>query len=186
MSSGAEHDRTQQPTQPVDVTLAEERLATGTETYETGSVRARKEIDVERVEQVVPRGTEHADLERVASLEGDSGQVETLEDGSISIPVFEEQIVVEKRLVVRERVVLRKHTVYEEHKVTAELRRERLEIDTDGDVRVTETGGDLAGSGDGDVRDDTRTDDHGDGRSGTRDDGAGTAGSGGPHVPRVL
>ena len=182
MSTGAEHDRPQhdrtqhdrdeQPTERLDLTLAEERLATGTETYQAGSVRARKEIDVERVEQVVPRGTEHADLERVASVEGDSGQVETLEDGSISIPVFEEQIVVEKRLVVRERVVLRKHTVYEEHKVTAELRRERLEIDTDGDVRVTEAGA----AGDVDRSEDDVV----------RDGGTGAGGSGGPHVPRVL
>lgn len=173
MSTGAEHDRTQEPAEQIDLTLAEERLSTGTETYETGSVRARKKIDVERVEQVVPRGTEHADLERVAALDGDSGQVETLEDGSISIPVFEEQIVVEKRLVVRERVVLRKHTVYEEHKVTADLRRERLEIDTDGDVRVTEAGVDGEG-----LHGDTRTD-------GSTDAGAGATDPGRPHVPRV-
>ena len=127
-----------QPTQAIDLTLSEERLVTGTETVRTGSVRARKEVDVERVEQVVPRGVEHADLERVSALEADTGKVITLEDGSLSIPVFEEQIVVEKRLVVRERIVLRKHTVYEEHKVTADLKRERLEVETDGDVRVTE------------------------------------------------
>ncbi len=129
----SEAERTRQ----IDLTLSEERLATGTETVETGRVRARKEVDVETVEQVVPRGVEHADLERAAVLEGDSGQVETLEDGSLSIPVFEEQIVIEKRLVVRERVVIRKHTVYEDHKVSAELRRERLEIESDGDVRMT-------------------------------------------------
>ncbi|MCU1691115.1 MAG: hypothetical protein JWM64_206 [Frankiales bacterium] len=125
-------------TQQIDLTLAQERLVTGTETEQRGSVRARKEVDVERVEQVVPRGVEHADVERVGVLEGDSGQVETLPDGSLSIPVFEEQIVVEKRLVVRERVVLRKHTVYEEHRVQADLKRERLEVETEGDVRVTE------------------------------------------------
>jgi uncharacterized protein (TIGR02271 family) len=125
-------------------TLSEERLATGTEQYEAGSVRARKHVDVETVEQVVPRGVEHADLERTGPLDGDSGQVETLPDGSLSIPVFEEQIVVEKRLVVRERVVLRKHTVYEEHRVEADLKRERLEVETDGDVQVT---GDTDGRG---------------------------------------
>ena len=126
-------------TQQIDLTLAEQRLVTGTETVQTGSVRARKEVDVERVEQVVPRGVEHADVERTAALEGDSGQVETLPDGSLSIPVFEEQIVVEKRLVVRERIVLRKHTVYEEHLVQADLERERLEVETDGDVKVSGT-----------------------------------------------
>ena len=69
----------------VEVTRSEERLVTGTETVETGRVRARKEVDVEPVEQLVPRGVEHADLERTGAYEGDSGQVETLEDGSLSI-----------------------------------------------------------------------------------------------------
>jgi len=30
----------------------------------------------------------------------------------MSIPVFQEQLVVEQRLVVRERIIVRKHTVY--------------------------------------------------------------------------
>ncbi|MCW2608543.1 MAG: hypothetical protein JWO60_3236 [Frankiales bacterium] len=139
-------DTAAEPTQQIDLTLSEERLVTGTETAQVGSVRARKEVDVETVDQVVPRGVEHADLERSSALEGDSGEVITLEDGSLSIPVFEEQIVVEKRLVVRERVVIRKHTVYEEHRVSADLKRERLEVETDGDVRVS---GDASGGGTG-------------------------------------
>ena len=125
--------------------LSEERLRTRNETVETGRVRARKRSETRTVEQRVERGVEHADVERGAPvLEGDSGQVETLEDGSLSIPVFEEQIVVEKRLVVRERIIVRKHTVYEDHVVSADLRREELAIETDGDVSVTEG---AAGSG---------------------------------------
>jgi len=124
--------------QDVDLTLSEERLVTGTETVQTGSVRARKEVDVEHVRETVQRGTEHADVERAGVLEGDSGLVETLEDGSLSIPVFEEQIVVEKRMVVRERVIIRKTTVYEEHLVQADLRRERLEVETTGDVLLAD------------------------------------------------
>ena len=34
--------------------------------------------------------------------------------------------------------MLRKHTVYEEHRVQADLKRERLEVEADGDVRLTE------------------------------------------------
>jgi len=124
--------------QPVEVTRAEERLQVGTTTEEIGRVRARKQVGTETVEQVVPRGVEHAELDREAVREGDSGQVETLPDGSLSIPVFEEQIVVEKRLVVRERVIVRKHTVYEDQLVTADLRREHVEIESVGDVRVVD------------------------------------------------
>lgn len=120
--------------------VSEEQLQTGTQTEQIGAVRARKHVDVETVTSRVDRGTEHADLERsdVTDADADSGQVETLPDGSLSIPVFEEQIVVTKRLVVRERVIVRKHTVYEEHVVTADLKRERLEVETEGDVVVTD------------------------------------------------
>ena len=123
---------------PVEVTRSEERLQVGTEREEVGAVRAVKHVDVEQATARVERGTEHAELERSAvdDVEADSGEVETLPDGSISIPVFEEQIIITKRLVVRERVVLRKHTVYEEQVVTADLRRERLEVEAVGDAVV--------------------------------------------------
>jgi uncharacterized protein (TIGR02271 family) len=124
-----------------DVRLSEEQLRVDTEQAEVGRVRARKTLDTEHVEERVSRGVEQADTERTGPLEGgDSGEVITLADGSLSIPVLEEQIVVEKRWVVRERVVVRKHTVYEDHLVQAELQRERLDVDVEGDVRVTGDG----------------------------------------------
>ena len=79
-----------------------------------------------------------ADVERAAPREGDSGEVETLPDGSISVPVLEEQLVVEKRMVVRERIIIRKRTVSEEHRVQAELRKERVEVEADPGVELQE------------------------------------------------
>lgn len=114
-----------------ETTLHEERLRVGSETAETSRVRVRKEVETRPVEEVVERGVEHAETERVPAAEGDSGEVETLPDGSVSVPVFEEQIVVEKRLVVRERIVIRKHTLVEEHVVQADVRRERVEVEGD-------------------------------------------------------
>ena len=121
-----------------EVVVSEERLEVAKTTQKKGSARAKKHVDVEKVSSRVERGTEHAqtDVVAVPDAEADSGEVETLPDGSLSIPVFEEQIVVTKRLVVRERVVVRKHTVYEEHVVTADLKRERLEVEAEGDVVV--------------------------------------------------
>lgn len=63
--------------------------------------------------------------------EYDSGEIETLPDGSISIPILEEELVVTKRLVVKERIIVRKDTVTETRRVDAELRKERLEIEGD-------------------------------------------------------
>lgn len=118
---------------------SEEELAVVKRQREAGRLRARKVVEHEQVEQIVPVGTEQAETERVAVAEGDSGKVETLADGSLSIPIFEERLVVEKRLVVRERIIIRKHTVFEDRRITADLRRERVEIEVDEEVmdRVT-------------------------------------------------
>ena len=113
------------------VVRSEEELALGTTVGVAGQVRFRKEVDQDRVESVVSRGVEHADFERQPPVEGDSGEVEVLPDGSVSIPVFEEVLVIEKRLVVCERVIVRKHTVTEEQVVEADLRRERVEVEAD-------------------------------------------------------
>ena len=130
----------------------EEELTVATQAQEAGRLGVRKVVDVEPTETVVPVGTEHADLERYPVGEVDSGEVEILEDGSISIPVFQEELVIEKRLVVRERVVVRKHTVTEERLVEADLRRERVEVDVDAEVadRVTHEDGGSWGSVSGD------------------------------------
>jgi uncharacterized protein (TIGR02271 family) len=116
-----------------DTVRREERLATGTETEESGRVHVRKHVETFPVEYSVPRDVEHVDTnERVPADEGDSGEVEELEDGSVSIPIFEEVLVVTKRLVVRERVIVRKRTVVDEYKLQTELRREHVTVDADG------------------------------------------------------
>jgi uncharacterized protein (TIGR02271 family) len=123
------------PRDEATVTRHEEELQVGTEGRETGRVRLRKHVEEEHVTQTVPRDIEYSEgLEKAAPTEGDSGEVETLPDGSLSVPIFEEELVVTKRLVVRERVILRKRTVTEERVVEADLRRERAEIVTEGDV----------------------------------------------------
>ena len=121
-------------TEPVEVVRSEEELRPDRVQTEVGRVHTRKLVDTEHVEAVVPRDIEHADVERQAAAETDSGEIETLPDGSVSIPLFEEQVVIEKRLVVRERVIVRKRRVTEEHLVEADLRRERLEVEADESV----------------------------------------------------
>jgi uncharacterized protein (TIGR02271 family) len=107
----------------------EEILRVGTrETAAT--LRARKTVDTEPVSTDVGRRAEQlGEIERVETFAEDSGEIETLPDGSISIPLLEEVLVVEKRVVVRERVILRKLTTQETEQVQAELRRERIDFD---------------------------------------------------------
>jgi len=112
----------------------DEELDVTTVGREAGRVGVRKVVEHERVETVVARDVERAELERQAAAEADSAEVEVLPDGSVSVPVFEEELVIEKRLVVRERVIIRKRTVSEDQRVEADLRRERVEIEADPEV----------------------------------------------------
>lgn len=140
-ASGTEREQVAEsgPDKPeAAVVRHEEELELATEEYDVGAVRARKRVDTERVDRMEPRSVELGDVERAPAAEGDSGEVETLEDGSVSIPLFEERLVVRKELVVRERVIVRRRTVTEQHRIEAELRKERIEIE--GDVDQDEAG----------------------------------------------
>ena len=114
----------------------EEELDVGTQTTELGSVIVRKDVEGHGVEQVVSVDVEHADVERVAPTGEDSGEIETLPDGTISVPVFEEELVVTKRLRVRERILIKKSTETHQEVVRGEVRTERVEVLTAGDVDV--------------------------------------------------
>ncbi len=58
----------------------------------------------------------------------------TLPDGGLSIPIYEEELVVSKRVVLKERLVIRKRVITASTPVEDELRRERIEIDVDDSV----------------------------------------------------
>jgi uncharacterized protein (TIGR02271 family) len=109
----------------------EEELRVGTAPIEVGAVQARKRVETERFADDVPREVEHAEIERSGPLENDSGEIETRPDGSVSIPVLEEEVVVSKRLVVRERVIIRKSVTTERRRVEADIRKERVDVDVD-------------------------------------------------------
>jgi uncharacterized protein (TIGR02271 family) len=111
-----------------------EELALATRPSALRDVYAAKRVESENVAQDVPREVEHASVERLAPAENDSGEIEILPDGSISIPVLEEELFVTKRKVVRERLVIRKEVVTETQRVEAELRRERVDVDLPGDA----------------------------------------------------
>jgi uncharacterized protein (TIGR02271 family) len=125
--SGEEGDR-----EPGSLVRHDEELRVGRASREAGSVHVRKDVESRNVEELVPLRVEHFhEVEKREPNEQDSGEIETLPDGSISIPVLEEELLVTKRTVVRERVVIRKRTETEERRVEAELRKERVEVDAD-------------------------------------------------------
>jgi uncharacterized protein (TIGR02271 family) len=111
-----------------ETTRREEELEVGKRLAPLGNVHVEKRVEAERVEQEVPRRVEQPAIERLAAAEGDSGEIETLPDGSVSIPVLEEELVVTKRTVVRERIVVRREVTTAVERVEAELRREHVDV----------------------------------------------------------
>ncbi len=110
------------------VTLHEERLKIGKRVKARETVRLQRRVDTEHVERELPKRVESVEVERVGPDQNDRGKVRTLPDGSVSVPVFEEELVVTRRIVVRERVILRKKTRTETVRVGADLKRERADI----------------------------------------------------------
>jgi uncharacterized protein (TIGR02271 family) len=111
---------------------SEEQLDVRAEPVLRPGVGVRKHAETEEVKAAYERAVEQVDdLERAPAAEGDSGDVEVLPDGSVSIPVFEERLVVTKQVVVKERVIVRKRTVTETQLVRESLRRERVDVTGD-------------------------------------------------------
>lgn len=120
----------------VDVVGREEELDVAVEPADAGSVRVHRIPERIATEREVDRHVEDADVERAAAEDRDAGDILTLPDGSISVPVFEEVLVVTKQLRVRERVVVRKRTTMQRERVSAELLRERVEVRADPGVEL--------------------------------------------------
>ncbi|CAN5739162.1 hypothetical protein BH23GEM5_BH23GEM5_17550 [soil metagenome] len=58
----------------------------------------------------------------------------SFESDEIRIPLTEEELVVDKRAVAKEELVIKKHQVEEQRTVEADLRKERAEVHSEGDV----------------------------------------------------
>ncbi len=119
-------------TEEGSVTRHEEEISRIDTTWRgIGHAAARKKVETIRVKEDVPREVERVSLERAPVETDDSGKIERLPDGSISIPVFEEELVVERRTVLKERVIIRKEIVTEVQRIEADLRKEHVEIEAD-------------------------------------------------------
>lgn len=116
-----------------DLVLHDEELSVEKEVREIGAVRLLKTVETEHVSEPVELVREYAEIDRVPPNDEESGEIETLPDGSLSIPVLAEELVLSKRVVVVERVVVRRSAAREEHAVEADLKRERLEVDVTDD-----------------------------------------------------
>jgi uncharacterized protein (TIGR02271 family) len=124
-TSGADLDDEEE----LRVPLAEEELEIGKTVRDIGEVRVHKRVIREQKQVTVPVMREEVRVERVPAANTGALPDDAFEEGTISVPVREEEVEIRKRPVVKEEVRVGKHRQVEERTETAEVRREEAEID---------------------------------------------------------
>lgn len=117
------------------IQLQEEKLDVGTKEVQTGEVNISKRVTEETETVEVPVKHEEIIIKRHNVTDGTQADG-NLEDEEIVIPVSEEQIEVTKKPVVTEEVSIGKETVKETKQVSETVRKEDLDIESNGDVDV--------------------------------------------------
>ena len=125
------HD-TSGPTTDNAMTRSEERLNVGTRSEEAGRARLRKYVTTENVTETVPVSREEIRVEREPITDANVGNA--LDGPAISeeeheVSLRAERPVVEKEAVPVERVRLDKETVTDQERVSADVRKEEIEVD---------------------------------------------------------
>ena len=125
-------DRTDDAT----ITRSEEELAVGKRRVETGRLQVRKWVETEPVQAEVTLERETAHIVREPINETVSGA--TIGDDSIEVTLEGEEAVVDKRVVAKERIGVDVDREATTQTVSDEVRKERVEIDAEGDKIVDE------------------------------------------------
>ena len=120
------------PTTDNAMTRSEERLNVGTRSEEVGRARLRKYVVTENVTESVPVTREEVRVEREPITEANIGNAmdgPAISEEEHEVTLHAERAVVEKEAVPVERVRLDKTTVTEQEQVSADLRKEEIEVD---------------------------------------------------------
>ena len=141
---GTEGRDTSGPTTDDAMTRSEERVNVGTQRREAGRARLRKYVTTETVSQTVPVSHEEVTLEREPITDANAGDAydgPAISEEEHEVVLHEEVPVVEKEAVAVERVKLGTETVTDETQVSADVRKEHVELE-DGDVTTRGTDAD--------------------------------------------
>ena len=125
------HD-TSGPTTDNAMTRSEERLNVGTRSEEIGRARLRKYVVSENVTQSVPVAREEIRVEREPITDANIGNAmdgPAISEEEHEVTLRAERPVVEKEAVPVERVRLDKDVVRDEEQVSADVRKEQIEVD---------------------------------------------------------
>ncbi|MEM9923269.1 MAG: DUF2382 domain-containing protein [Cyanobacteria bacterium P01_D01_bin.50] len=119
--------------------LYEERLIANKERFRKGAITVGKKIETETAQVSVPVEKERVVIERktpteVASLAEDN--VDFQEGEVARLEVYEENADISKQTFVREKVSVRKEIERDSVEAKETLRREELDVDTDGNLNI--------------------------------------------------
>jgi uncharacterized protein (TIGR02271 family) len=120
------------PTTDDAMTRSEERLNVGTRSEEVGRARLRKYVVSENVTTSVPVSREELRVEREPITDANVGKAmdgPAISEEEHEVTLRAERPVVEKEAVPVERVRLDKDVVTDEEQVSADLRKEEIEVD---------------------------------------------------------
>ena len=123
------------PTTDEAMTRSEERLNVGTRSEEVGRARLRKYVVTENVTETVPVSREEVRVEREPITDANIGNAmdgPAISEEEHEVTLRAERPVVEKEAVPVERVRLDKETVTEQERVSADVRKEEIEVDGPG------------------------------------------------------
>jgi uncharacterized protein (TIGR02271 family) len=126
------------PTTDDAMTRSEERLNVGTRDEEVGRARLRKYVVTENVTENVPVSREEVRVEREPITDanvGDAMSGPAISEEEHEVTLRAERPVVEKEAVPVERVRLDKDTVTDEEAVSADVRKEEIEVEGAEDPR---------------------------------------------------
>jgi uncharacterized protein (TIGR02271 family) len=122
-------------TKHVDIPVVEEELTAEKRVRDAGEVRVRKEVTTEQRQVTVPVTREEVHVERLPADASANVGEGAFEEGTMSIPVREEEVEIRKRPVVREQVRVSRTAHQEERRADAEVRREEVRVERDDDLR---------------------------------------------------
>jgi len=121
------------------IQVKEEQLHASKRPVEKGEVRVRKEVRTETKTLEVPVEREEVVIER-RPVRKNATDADFREGEEIRIPVREEMVEVTKTPVVTEEVKVGKRTVRDTEQVSAQVRKEQVKIDREGDVEIRSQG----------------------------------------------
>lgn len=140
-SSSPTPDRTPHPAPPIQ--LYEERLVTQKQRIKTGEVKISKQTITETTDADIPITREKVIIEIESIYSGqtrvDFGDAEVAEDGTVRMGIYEEQAEVCRRIVPYQNVSVRKEVVQDMVRTQQVVRREELDVQTDGNPGVVQT-----------------------------------------------